>query len=91
MRFIKRKDWKDESGREGVEGETQRARPKRALGPRGTWPGGNRQLGHLQRPWNVYRHFLNVNLSPDLTWNHVLEEGSQFSSKQKNFFVFLQK
>lgn len=28
-----------------------------------------------------YRHFSNANLSPDLTWNHVLKlkEGSHFS------------
>ena len=28
---------------------------------------------------DICRHFSNVNLSPDLTWNHVQEEDSHFS------------
>lgn len=40
-------------------------------------------LAHLRRLRNVYRHFSNDNLSPDLTWNHVLEEGSHFLPRKK--------
>ena len=66
--------WRESTEREEGARPRPRCPPKGSVSPTSSLT--DRGLGGEM----FYRHFLNDNLSPDLTWNHVLKlkEGSHF-------------